>query len=65
LNKQTNKQTFAHKTNADVYSSNSVKTKAAAIGIRKSFDMIKKNEVWILEYGMYGRTLISESVGDF
>jgi len=42
-----------------------VKTKAAGIGIRKFFDMRKKNAVCMLVYGMYGRTLTSERVGDF
>ena len=27
--------------------------KVAGIGIRKSFDRGKKNEVWMLVYGMY------------
>ena len=45
--------------------SNSEKMKAAGIGIRKSFDIRQKNEVWILVYGMYERRLIREHVGDF
>jgi hypothetical protein len=62
---QTVEQIFACKTKADVYNSNSVKTKGAGIGIIKSFDMRNKIEVCISVYGMYGRTLISERVGDF